>query len=115
MRPVPYLSTALALTNFGTPLYSVSLALNILLTFIIVTQLLLHGRRVRNAAGEAGGLYDTIVTMLVESCALYAVSFLLYFGPWADGSSVASLFFPALEGMQVCAVLMLRNPWASLA
>lgn len=98
----------MAIADFGTPLYSISLSLNVLLTLMIVVRLFLHERSIRKATGgriTAGGLYKAINTMLIESCAVYALTFLLFMGPWAAGSSVANIFFIALAGSQVCAAL----------
>ena len=89
--------------NLGLPYFSISLALNILLTLMIVIRLILHNREVRTATGltEAGGTYKNIVTMLVESSALYAVTSLLYIGPWGAGNHAADIFLPALCQIQV--------------
>jgi len=109
-RPVGFLSSALAIADFGTPLFSVSLSLNVLLTLMIVTRLFLHDRRIRKVTGARitpRGLYNAINTLLIESCAIYAISFLLYMGPWAVGSSVANLFFTALTGAQTIAPFLL--------
>jgi hypothetical protein len=90
--------------NLGLAYYSISVSLNVILTLMIVTRLVLHSRNVRKAMGaETGttGLYKTIVTMLIESSALYAASFLLYIGPWGANSNVVNIFFPILAGTQV--------------
>jgi len=55
------------------------------------------------SAGATGGLYKTIVTVLIESCALYAVSFILFIGPWIPGSPVANIFLPIVVDAQVIA------------
>ena len=50
---------------------------------MIVVRLVLHGRNVRLTTGSAGGisgLYKAIATMLIESCALFAVGSLLVIG-----------------------------------
>ena len=73
---------------------------------MIVVRLFLHDRKVRKATGAritSGGLYRAINTMLIESCAIYAITFLLFMGPWAAASSVSNVFFSALTGTQVCA------------
>ena len=89
------------------PLFSISVSLNIILTLMIVLRLALHGRHVRAAAGFGagiGGLYKTIATMLIESCALFAVSSLLAVGSVATGSvEVSNLALPILTEIQVCA------------
>ena len=90
--------------NFGIPYYSITVALNVLLTVIIATRLILHGKNIRNALGSpagVGGLYKAIVTMLVESSALYAVTSLLFIGPWAAQSWAADIFLPVVAQVQV--------------
>lgn len=47
------------------------------------------------------GLYKTIVTMLVESFALYTVTFLLFIGTWGAKSNFVYTFFPILVETQV--------------
>lgn len=101
-------SNSVTIADFGTPYYSISLSLNVLLTLMIVTRLVVYHRNVRNAMGapaKARGLYNTAITILIESCALYAVSYILFIGPWAIGSPVANIFFPILAETQVRAVL----------
>ena len=87
--------------KFGTPYLSISISLNILLTLMIVTRLVLHTRNNRaalGASGGIGGLYKAIVTVLIESCALYAVSSLLIVAP---KTSVVEAFLPILYETQV--------------
>ena len=85
------------------PYFSLSLALNIILTFMIVIRLVLHVRTSRNALGVSGigGLCNPIVTMLVESCALYSVSLVLIIGPWAAGNPIVEFFVFILPQTQV--------------
>ena len=93
-----------SVVNFGLPYFSISIALNILLTLMIVIRLILHGRNVRTAMGAPaglGGLYVAIVTMLIESSALYAISSLLFIVPWATGSRASDIFLPVLAEIQV--------------
>ena len=87
------------------PYLSISLSLNTLLTLMIVTRLILYTRNTRNALGITGigGLCKTIVVMLIESCALYAVSSVLVIGPLGAADSVANLFMATLAQTQVCA------------
>jgi hypothetical protein len=42
------------------------------------------------ALERSRSLYKAVVTMLVESCALYAVTFILFIGPWAVGNDAVS-------------------------
>ena len=83
---------------------SISVSLNILLTLMIVIRLILHTRNIRNAMGISGigGLCKAVATMLIESCALYAVNSLLVIIPVAADSDVMNIFFPVLAETQVC-------------
>ena len=89
----------------GLAYFSISLSLNILLTLMIVVRLVLHSRNTRTALGGTGigGLCKAIVTMLVGSCALYAVTSLLVLGPWSAQNSIIETFSPILAETQVCA------------
>lgn len=71
---------------------------------MIIVRLVLHSRNIRNAIGTSSGpgsLYTAVVTMLVESSALYAITFLLYIVPLATSSYIAYIFSPALGDIQV--------------
>ena len=90
---------------FDLPYFSISLSLNILLTSMIVVRLLVHRRNIVKAAGVsagAGRLYDVIITVLIESSALYAASSLLFVGLWGGARNhVGNIFLPALAEVQV--------------
>ena len=93
---------------FGISYFSISLSLNVILTLMIVIRLVLHRRNLRKVLGASdgtSGLYTAIVTMFIESYALYAIAFLLYIVPWALGSVVVTLFAPVIGPAQVCAVI----------
>ena len=51
--------------------------------------------------GGIGELYKAIVTMLVESSALYAVNSLLFIASWRAGNHAADIFVPMLAETQV--------------
>ena len=53
------------------------------------------------APAGANGLYKTIITVLIESSALYAVNSLLFVAPWGAKSHVADIFLPILAETQV--------------
>ena len=90
-------------TNFNYPHFSISLALNVILSFMMVARLILHSREIRNVMGvSAGAIYRTTIAMLAETSALYAVSYVLFIGPWGAHSSVGYIFFPILAETQVC-------------
>lgn len=90
------------------PFYSISLSLNIILTFMIAIRIFLLARKVCPVLGsqaKISGLHRVIIAMLVESCALYAAASLLVIVPLAAGSMTAVLFIPILSEIQVRARL----------
>ena len=90
--------------HFAIPYLSISVSLNVLLTFMIVARLVLHGRKVRTIMGSpagVGGLYKTIVAMLIESSALYAATSLLVIGTTFGENSTQVVYFPILVETQV--------------
>ena len=77
-----YQFSTLASKTLITPFFAIGFSLNIILTLMIVMQLILHGRKIRNVFGaltEANRLYKAIAAMLIKYCALYSVIILLYF------------------------------------
>ena len=96
------------IVKFNTPYFSISVSLNVLLTLMIVVRLVLHCRDIRSAMGSLvrpDRLYGAIVTILVESSALYAISCLLFISSCASGSFVRNIFLQALTDTQVRVVL----------
>jgi hypothetical protein len=90
--------------NFSTSYFSISLALNVTLTSMIVTRVILHRRGLRRALEASDGLsgvYTAIATMIIESYALYAVALLAYTIPWAIGSPVTGIFSKTAGAIQV--------------
>ena len=85
------------------PYYLISLSLNILLTIMIAIQLIRHSRNIRNAMGSTtnNGLYNTVVTVLVESCVLYALGSLLFVAPLGAQSPVQAIFGWSFGKVQV--------------
>ena len=90
---------------------SLSASLNVLLTLMIVIRLILHTRNIRNAMGISGigGMCKAVATMLIESCALYAVISLLVIIPLAIQNYIMDIFFPVLAETQVCDCLYPRS------
>jgi len=96
--------------NFNYPYFSISLSLNVLLTLMIVVKLVMHTRNIRKAIGAptgTSGLCNAVVTILVESCALYATNYLLFIGAWGAQSHVSDIFFPLLADTQVIATFLI--------
>lgn len=90
--------------NFGLPYFTISVGLNILLTLMISARLILHSRNIRGAMGSTSGvssLYKAIVTMLIESSALYAITSILFIAPYAAKNYASDIFLPILAEVQV--------------
>lgn len=93
------------LESIGVSFLSMALSLTVLLTLMIIIRLVLYSRNMRKAMGPSYGtsrLYRDIITMLIESYALYALAFLTYAVPWALDSYVASTVSKLLGSAQVC-------------
>lgn len=76
---------------------------------MIITRLIMHSKDFREAMGTLAHpdrLYNAVVTMLIESSAIYAAAVLLFIVPWGIKSSVQFIFFPILIDAQVCAVFV---------
>ena len=103
-RPLNTLEKYGITANSGILYTSLAVFLNVLLTSMIVVRLFLHSWKFRNAIGTSamtGGLYNTIVAMLVESCALYTIVFLVFIGLRAADNPVSNTFLPLLIQVQV--------------
>lgn len=89
--------------RFEVPYYLITLSLNVFLTFMIAARLVRHGRKIRNAidTSRGHGFYKTVVTMLVESCVLYAVASILNIGPVSAESDVQGIFAQLFVNVQV--------------
>ena len=102
--------------NFGTPYFTISLSLTVILTIMIIVRLVMHNRKAGRAIvaqTSTSGLQVAvvgIVGMLVESYALYAVNFILFIGPWGATNNIANLFFPILIQTQVRVCLLPHDP-----
>ncbi|OBZ67518.1 hypothetical protein A0H81_12740 [Grifola frondosa] len=83
--------------NFTLPYLSLSLALNISVTILIVLRLLYHRHQITQLLGPGHGAhYIGIATMLIESAALYSGFALLFLVPFALGNPIANTFLQAL-------------------
>ena len=103
-RPDSITKSSLSVAHFGTPFISISLALNLILTLMIVVRLAWHNKNIRNAMGASsgiGGLSRAVATILTESFALYAINFILYIRPYGTASIFQFLFWPILAETQV--------------
>lgn len=93
--------------NYTSPYYAMSLALNILVTIMIVTRLLLCRHRIKRALGTAHATqYTYLAAMIIESAAIYSTFSLLFLIPFGFGHPLSQLFLQALSPVQVCALYL---------
>jgi hypothetical protein len=93
--------------DFAIPYFWIAISLNVLLTLLIITRLVVHERNIRSCMRTSVGgdrLYRTIVIILIESCGLYTVAFLLFIVSWCADSVIVRIFWPVLTEIQVCTV-----------
>ena len=97
---------------------SISVSLNVLLTLTITIRLVLYGRSVRAATGSRvgiSGMYKFIITIFIESSALYTATSLSLILLWATRNIlVAVLILPVHAETQACPSSQLQSPeWLS--
>lgn len=96
--------------DVDTTYLSISLFLNVLLTLMIVVRLVLHSRQIQSAMGVAATpvrLYKALITLLVESCALYAISFAIFLATSIANNRIVKAFWPILNVIQVLAPFLI--------
>jgi hypothetical protein len=106
-RPDLIPTSIAAMVPFDAPFFSISFALNIVVTILIVSRLLLHKKRVQNAMGAAvdvGGLYMATIAIIVESYAICAIAVTLYLATWGARSYLQYIFLQIIAQMQVRAL-----------
>jgi len=97
-------------SNISLPYFAISTALNVILTLVLLARFLMYGRNIRTSTGATSkitGWYKAALTILIESCGLYAVNSLLFIIPWGMGSYVANIFLPILAQVQVIAPFLI--------
>lgn len=88
--------------NYTSPYYSMSLALNILVTIMIVARLLVYRHRINRVMGKAHGTqYTYLAALIIESAAIYSTFSLLFLVPFAFKHPLSQLFLQALSPVQV--------------
>ena len=89
---------------FDVPFFSISFALNILVTILIVARLILKKKKIQNAMSgtvDIGGSYTAIIAIIVESYAICAIAVTLYLATWGARSPLQCVFLQIIAQMQV--------------
>ena len=79
--------------NFGTPYYTITIALNITVTLLIVFRLQKLSRAVSKTLGrDSAKMYSSVSSILIESAAPYSLVGIMFLIPYAMGSPTAISF-----------------------
>ncbi|KAF7329189.1 hypothetical protein MKEN_00179500 [Mycena kentingensis (nom. inval.)] len=99
---------AIQSVRWGTAYWSLSIALNLLLTTGIVVRISLLRVRIRRSLGaQHADRYFGIVAMMIESASLYAVFGVGFLVAYARASVVQNLVFPVLGQVQGIAPMLI--------
>ncbi|KAF9449999.1 hypothetical protein P691DRAFT_758591 [Macrolepiota fuliginosa MF-IS2] len=76
--------------NFGTPYYTITIGLNIIVTILISVRLLRLSRAISQVLGrDSSRMYTNIVALLAESAAPYSLVGIMFLIPYAMGSDTS--------------------------
>ncbi|KII87189.1 hypothetical protein PLICRDRAFT_176971 [Plicaturopsis crispa FD-325 SS-3] len=95
--------------NLAIPYWSISIALNIILTLLIAGRLLLMRRRLIQTIPNGGiaSPYVSLSAMLIESAFIYSVNAVIFLVSYAVNSPIQNLALPLLCQTQVIAPLLI--------
>ncbi|KAJ7680581.1 hypothetical protein DFH06DRAFT_1315334 [Mycena polygramma] len=96
--------------NFTTPYFTMSLALNIFVTLLIVARLMMYRKQINQAlpsGTEHGAQYVSLAAMVFESAAIYSVFSLLFLVPFIMKHPLSQLFIQALSPVQIMSTLLI--------
>lgn len=94
--------------DFTVPYFATTLALNIVVTILIVSRLLYHRWRLGRALGPAYvSHYTYLAAILAESAAFYSVFSILFLVPLVLNNPLSSVFLQALSQSQTVASLVI--------
>ncbi|KAJ7807860.1 hypothetical protein B0H14DRAFT_3881764 [Mycena olivaceomarginata] len=105
----PSLSIYRALpVTYGTSYYTLSLGVNIILTLLIIGRLLVYRRNLlENLAVAHGAHYISLITIIVESAALYSLFALLFLITYAINHPTNQVWLPVASACQQIANLLI--------
>jgi len=79
--------------NFGTPYYTITIALNIIVTILICGRLWRLSKAVSQALGrDSARTYTSVASILIESAAPYSLVGIMFLIPYALGNGTAIAF-----------------------
>ncbi len=88
--------------QFILPYWALSISLNVFLTLMISFRLLRMRRAARMIlSAEHAKTYTSVITMIIESAALFSITSLWFIICYAMGSNVQNLILPVLDQLVV--------------
>ncbi|EPQ61278.1 hypothetical protein GLOTRDRAFT_125003 [Gloeophyllum trabeum ATCC 11539] len=100
-QPNSNLSTTVAF-NFGVPYWSISIALNVIITLMIAGRIIAVRKELKTVLqNDYTTPYDSVLATIIESAALYSVTGLVYVISYARSSSFQYIMLPIL-GQVMC-------------
>jgi len=94
--------------NWVTPFFSMTIAVNVLLTSAIALRLYLFRRRIASVLGpEHGTQYTSIASMLIESASLSTVFFIVFLTTTQLENPIANIFTQTVPQVQIFATLLI--------
>ncbi|KIJ27597.1 hypothetical protein M422DRAFT_37667 [Sphaerobolus stellatus SS14] len=86
---------------FGTSYYVVSVSINIILTILITIRILLHRKKLLDTLpAEHAQQYLSLMTIIIESAAIYSVTALLFIVTYAVNNPINQIFLTVASGCQ---------------
>lgn len=96
--------------KFGIPYWSISMALNMIVTILIVGRLWLARKHIEDILGKGHGkMYTGILAMVIESAAPYAISSLILIILYGLKDTGFVLLIPTFCQVQVSTLVRSRN------
>ncbi|KAI5892267.1 uncharacterized protein SCHCODRAFT_02701238 [Schizophyllum commune H4-8] len=94
--------------NFGLAYFSLSLAVNVLLTLLIAGRLLAMSKRVKATLGpQHAHMYTSIAALVVESASPYALTNLVFIITYGMGSPVSYTLLPILSQVMCTSAVLI--------
>lgn len=92
-----------AAVDFAIPYWSLSIALNIIITGMIATRMIVLRRRIVAVLGaDHARTYTSIVALLTESAALYSTTMLVFVITYGLHSNALNIVLPISSQVMVC-------------
>ncbi len=97
--------------KLGTSYYVLSVSANVILTILISVQLLVFRRRImKHQSAEHGRDYFSLLTIIVESAALYSAFGIIFIVTYALNNPLNQIFLFVANSSQVCGRILSHSP-----